>query len=117
MDLMNQDKYVFGDWNEPPRIHPCNSDSRSKFANDVCRVIYKKNKGDFFGLMNDTELFYNHFNENVRNFYELVSCSGSVPLFVLYYLLKFGPQNCDFTEEVFNEAVQEAKKACQTFYF
>lgn len=90
------------------------TDSRSTFANMVCKLLVEKYEKDFYKAIENIEPIYESFFENVRNIYELVD--ERIPLFALYELKKHGKDNWDFTEEEYQEAINRALNACAEFY-
>jgi hypothetical protein len=88
-------------------------DYRSEFANDVCRLLLKA-KGFNFISNEDIEPIYNHFEDHVRNVYELID--SEIPLFALYELRKHGADNYGFTEVEYQQAILNAQKACSEYF-
>ncbi len=91
-----------------------NLDGRSEFANRVFKMIYQKNNGNLDKSCEEAIPFFNDFEEYVRNFYELVD--NDLPLYSYYRLNKYGADSYSITEEEFEEAVNNAKKACNKYY-
>ncbi len=89
-------------------------DSRSVFANNVCRLLVEKHGGIFDDAVDDLEETYNHFEEHVRNIYELIS--SEIPLFALYDLKRYGADNWSFTQTEYEEALTRANVACYEYY-
>lgn len=89
-------------------------DDRAKFANDVCKLIYQKNKGNLDNCIIDVEIFYNYFFEHVRNVYELVQ--NGIPLFWLYELHKYGSDNFEMSEAEHQEKIVKAANDCVKQY-
>lgn len=90
------------------------SDTRSVFANDVCRLIMQKNNGNIAKSLDEIEPIYNGFDENVRNVYELIN--NQIPLFALYDLKRLGADNYGMTEEEYLEAMSRTSIACLSYY-
>jgi hypothetical protein len=91
-----------------------NHDYRSQFANDVCQLILDKYKGDIDESLKYVEVFYDHFEEYVRNIYELIDCE--IPLFALYDLKRYSMDNWGFTQEEYDEALKNTYAACKKIY-
>jgi len=91
-----------------------NLDHRSVFANRIFKLIYQKCNGDLDLATKEAELFYEELEELVRNFYEIVDTE--VPLYALWYLKKHGKDNFGFTQEEFEEKIENATKACHLYY-
>lgn len=72
--------------------------SRTKFGNFACKMLYENYNGDFMALnfMRDAIALRKHFEDNVRNIYELVD---EIPLFLYvdYYTMYFAE------DDIYNE--------------
>lgn len=91
-----------------------NIDERSQFANAVCKLICAKVNFNFDKAFNEIENIYNHFDNHVRNVYELVDTE--IPLFALYELLELGKDNWGFTDEEYQQALKNTREACKMYY-
>lgn len=91
-----------------------NLDPRSKFANDICQLVIDKHHGDFEKSLVEIKPIYNHFENHVRNVYELIN--KEIPLFTLYELITHGKDNYGITEYEYQEAINITKQACNTYY-
>lgn len=92
-------------------------DERSVFANDVLRLLWQKHKGEWKQMEPELKTLYDHFFENVHNFYELISVDYEVPLFCLYELKTQGKDAFDFdTEEDYVDALRRTLDACLELY-
>ena len=89
-------------------------DDRSHFANTICKVLVEKSNNDIDLSVNNIKKIYDYFEEYVRNVYELID--EEIPLFALYELKTQKPDNWDFTEQEYNDAIDRTYKACITFY-
>ena len=93
---------------------------RSQFANDVCQLLVDKHNGDFNEAVKHVEPIYNHFEEHVRNVYELIG--NEIPLFALYELYKdgsklnFGFEDSDVGEHSYEACVERVLEACDLYF-
>lgn len=97
---------------------PFKEDGRAKFANSICQLLIDKYKGDYEKSARYSAEIRLHFENHVRNIYELVD--EAIPLFGLAELQREeadkGNGNWDFTEKEYDDAVIRTKKACKTHY-
>lgn len=89
-------------------------DERSIFANNVCKLLVEKHKGNLTDAVKELKPIYDNFFDNVRNIYELVD--NEIPLFALHELSIQGKGNWDFSEEEYQSAITRTQKACIDFY-
>lgn len=89
-------------------------DYRSVFANKICKLFIDKHNGDIFAAVNNFKELNADIHHFIRNVYELVDCE--IPLMGLFDLSSYGPDNWDFNEQEYNEAKDNAIKACREFY-
>lgn len=91
---------------------------RSKFANAVCDLIVEKYLGENCiensAVSDELVEIYDYFDAEVRNIYEKINTE--IPLFALYELLSFGPENWGMTEEEYNIVLDMTIKACEQYY-
>jgi len=92
-----------------------NQDPRAEFANEVCQLMINDCNGDFEKASKKIARFKDvHFEENVRNIYELID--NQIPLFALYDLELNGAANYGFSEGEYKLAIKDTKEACVEFY-
>lgn len=91
-----------------------NLDERSDFANRICKMIYQKNGGDIDASVKEAEPFFDDLYAFVRNIYECIDTE--IPLCAYWELLEYGKDNYDFTEEEYQEVIQNSKDACVLYY-
>lgn len=91
-------------------------DGRSIFANCFCELLYKKHNSDLPKIIVDPmfSVFYYGAEEHVRNIYEIID--NEIPLFAYFELITLGQTNYDFTDEEYNEAVNNSITACKEYY-
>lgn len=89
-------------------------DYRSKFANRVLKLIYQKHKGDLDASIIEAEIFFEEFEELIRNIYELVE--DEIPLYAYYQLLKHGAKDYGMGEEEYTDAIAASVDACRIYY-
>ena len=82
---------------------------RSRFANDVSRLLILSTNGNVDKAVPLVERYYEHFSLNVQNFYEIAE--SEVPLFALYLLRKNGAKNYGFTEKEYLQAEKNCLQA------
>lgn len=90
-------------------------DYRSKFANSVCYLLYKKHEGniDTPNFMYEMGRMIDHFEENVRNIYEL---DDEIPLVYYYRLNEYGADNFGVSEIQHRKNIAHTKKQCESLY-
>ncbi len=89
-------------------------DSRSDFANMVCKLLYEKHKGEVYNALLELPPIYDAFEAHVDNIYELVS--DEIPLFYLYELNKHGADNWGFTDKEYAKEKKKALESCIKIY-
>jgi hypothetical protein len=90
-------------------------DSRSIFVNNIFKLIWKKNNGDFKKVVEEAKPFIEFIEENIRNVYELINTE--IPLMAyIEYLDKDAMKNFDFTEDELKEKLTDAEKTCIIYY-
>lgn len=87
---------------------------RAKFANDVCQLLVNANQRCITTALANVKPIYDHFEEHVRNVYELIDTE--IPLFALHELMTLPPDNWGMTEEEHNAAKMRSLKACMQYY-
>lgn len=87
---------------------------RADFANRVCKLVYNKCENDIEKAVQEIEPLYDDFERNVRNVYELIG--RYIPLFAFFELKKYGADNYGFDDKEYDEAIENAKKACTEYY-
>lgn len=90
-------------------------DERSVFANNVCKILVEKNKGNLNDSIKELKPIYDNFFNFVNNIYEIVD--KEIPLFALYELITFGKDNWGFSEKEYQSAISRTQKACIDFYY
>lgn len=91
-----------------------NHDYRSQFANDVCQLLLNDCDGNIDDALKQVEEFYDHFEESVRNIYEVIDCE--IPLFALYDLKRYPMDNWGFTQEEYDKVLKNTYSACKKIY-
>lgn len=90
-------------------------DPRSEFANAMCKLLVEKNKGNLENAVRECYMsVYIHFDENVRNIYELTDTE--IPLFGWMRLIRHTKEELDMTNDEFQYALSRAKMASLEFY-
>ena len=94
-------------------------DSRSDLANRTCYLIYDMFDGDAHRACTFGERFYGDWEDNIRNFYELVE--DEIPLYALYKLSlcknETGFQSeYDLEDMTYEEAIRKTIEACDLYY-
>lgn len=89
-------------------------DTRSIFANRVCKLLYQKHNGDLEKAMKEGEIFFEEFEILIRNIYELVE--NEIPLYALFRLRKYGADNFGFDDEEYLSAETNCIIACEKYY-
>ncbi len=88
---------------------------RSIFANAVLKLIYQKHDGDLDAAVEEAKPFFEHFENNIRNIYELID--DEIPLYSYYNLLEADePDDLDLTEDEYKQSIINAKAACELYY-
>lgn len=95
-------------------IKKSDCDERSKFANDVCQLLVDASDKSIITSLERIEEVYNHFEEHVRNVYELID--SEIPLFRLYDLVRLDKDNWGYSEAEYKTNKQIALKACVSYY-
>jgi len=92
-----------------------NHDSRSDFANDVCELLIKAYGGDVIKTVESKMLtnMRQHFENHVRNIYEL---DDEIPLFALHQLKQNNASNFGWTEDEYNNEIENTIFICKGFY-
>ena len=89
-------------------------DERSVFVNKICKLIMQANEYDIDKSLVALEDIYSDFHTNIRNIYELESTE--IPLMGLYKLECYDASNFGFTEDEYQQALENARNACYKFY-
>lgn len=89
---------------------------RSDFANFCCKLLWDKYNGDIDSVLKSPELpqLYLHFDEHVRNVYELIG--DEIPLFGIYDFDRHGRENFGYNEEEFEEIRQSYVEGCEILF-
>lgn len=98
------------------------TDERSLFVNNVCKLIYNsielvsEKPKDFKTLFEKVEIFYDGFENNIRNFYELIETE--IPLVALYVLKNKNNamENYSLSEQEYSDAYQQSLYCCILYY-
>lgn len=94
------------------------SEPRSLFANSVCKLIYRQWDNGCRDLppsaWKEIGIYYDHFENHVRNIYELID--NEIPLFAYYNLQKLKANNWGFTKEEYEQALNNSESACVEYY-
>lgn len=91
------------------------TDQRAIFANDVCDLLFGLYKSKLYNTaLPEVKKFYNHFEDNIRNFYEVID--DEVPLFRLFELISHGAENYGLTNAEWEIEKLNAIKACEEYY-
>ena len=90
-------------------------DSRSLYANAVCKLVYEKYQGDLNECLTKGNAILENLNNDVvlRNLYEV--CDEQVPLLAYKNLIEEREDNFD-SEEDYQKAIESAAKYCKMFY-
>lgn len=97
-------------------------DERSLFINNVCKLIYNsvelvsEKPKDFNGLFEKIKPFNSGFENNIRNFYELVETE--IPLIALYNLRDKteAMENYNLNEQEYSDSYQQSLYCCILYY-
>ena len=94
------------------------NDYRSDFANYICKLLVDKH-GTPEEAVKHLEEASSYLHEHVRNIYELIS--SEIPLLALYDLTlcpnhEADPDNWDFTQEEYDQALSRTLEACEKYY-
>lgn len=95
-----------------------NIDDRSEFANRICKLLYNKHNGNVDEAIKEGKLIFDDLHEYVRNIYELIGNEIPFEIPLMYYndLLTHGKENYDMSDEEYNKAIIDTKKACELQY-
>lgn len=88
--------------------------SRSKFANNVLKLVWQIHGGDLTTMADDVEMLYNSFYDHVKGICDDI-CE-EIPLFALLLLKKYGTKDYGLTEEEIDVAFELCVKACKQYY-
>lgn len=99
--------YIFLDKNEI-------DSPRATFANNVCKLLVDKYKGDLKACLPELKIIFDDFEENVRNIYELID--RQIPLFAHYKLETIHYSDLGLTEEEYLIAKYNTSIACLNYY-
>jgi len=89
-------------------------EDRSGFANRICKLIYNQSGNDIEKAIKEYENIFSDIDEHVENIYELIG--EYIPLIAYYELKKYGADNYDFDDEEYEQALINAKTACDNYY-
>lgn len=87
---------------------------RSLFVNRVLKLIYEKHNGDLGSAVAEARVFFEQFDDIVRNVYELIN--SEIPLWAYSDLITQGADNFSLDEKEYNEAIIAAFEASHRYY-
>lgn len=91
---------------------------RADFCNKVFDIIVQKNDYDIDLSLKEAEPLFEYFDEYVYDVYEVID--SEIPLWQLHNLLlhkeDHGEDNWGYTQEEYDDFLQDARNACELYY-